>query len=112
MIAASDDSINYIEKVVSNGEETVTAIREMNNVNDLFIVGRGQENASALTDGLTDWSECPELGAIGDLLASSDFETSASVLVMHQYVGLGPEGEDILMSTTKGKICTSVNGGK
>jgi hypothetical protein len=98
LIAASDDSINYIEKVVSNGEETVSAIREMNNVNDLFIVGRGQENASALTEGLTDWSECPELGAIGDLLASSDFETSASVLVMHQYVGQGPEGEDILVN--------------
>lgn len=98
MIAANDDSIQYIEKVVSNGEETVAAIRGMNNVNDLFIVGRGQGNTSALTEGLTDWSECPELGAIGDLLASSDFETTASVLVMHQYVGQGAEGEDVFVS--------------
>ncbi|XP_047161634.1 cation/H(+) antiporter 15-like [Vigna umbellata] len=91
---AHDDSVIYIEKVVNNGEETVAAIRSINNMNDLFIVGRGQGTMSPLTDGLTDWSECPELGAIGDLLASSDFETTASVLVLHQYVGQGPDGED------------------
>ena len=91
---AHDDSVVYIDKVVNNGEETVAAIRSINNVNDLFIVGRGQGTISPLTDGLTDWSECPELGAIGDLLASSDFETTASVLVLHQYVGQGPDGED------------------
>ncbi|XP_058749817.1 cation/H(+) antiporter 15-like [Vicia villosa] len=98
MIVASDDSMTYIERAVSNGEETVAAIRGMNNVDDLFIVGRGQGNTSSpLTEGLTDWSECPELGVIGDLLASSDFETTASVLVMHQYVGQGPDGEDIFV---------------
>lgn len=71
----------------------------MNHVNDLFIVGRGQGTMSPLTDGLTDWSECPELGAIGDLLASSDFETTASVLVMHQYVEQGPNGEEIFVTS-------------
>ncbi|KAG5104601.1 hypothetical protein JHK82_041571 [Glycine max] len=91
-----EDICNLAEdkRVVNNGEETVAAIRSINNVNDLFIVGRGQGTMSPLTDGLTDWSECPELGAIGDLLASSDFETTASVLVMHQYVGQGPDGEE------------------
>jgi hypothetical protein len=59
----------------------------MGDVFGLFIVGRGQGNISPLTAGLTDWSECPELGAIGDLLASSDFATIASVLVVQQYVG-------------------------
>ncbi|XP_061368818.1 cation/H(+) antiporter 15-like [Gastrolobium bilobum] len=98
MMAANDDSIVYMDKVVNNGEETVSAIRSMNNVNDLFIVGRGQGTSSPLTDGLTDWSECPELGAIGDLLASSDFETTASVLVIHQYVEQGTEGEDIFVT--------------
>ncbi|KAK7412257.1 hypothetical protein VNO78_03708 [Psophocarpus tetragonolobus] len=93
-VIRNDDSVVYIDKVVNNGEETVAAIRSINNVNDLFIVGRGQGTMSPLTDGLTDWSECPELGAIGDLLASSDFETTASVLVMHQYVGQGPDGEE------------------
>ncbi|AET04756.1 putative cation/H+ exchanger, rossmann-like alpha/beta/alpha sandwich [Medicago truncatula] len=91
MSHVNDDSIAYIEKVVNNGEETVAAIRSMGDVFGLFIVGRGQGVISPLTAGLTDWSECPELGAIGDLLASSDFATIASVLVVQQYVGAGTE---------------------
>lgn len=110
MIVANDDSMSYIEKVVSNGEETVAAIRGMNNVNDLFIVGRGQGNSiSTLTEGLTDWSECPELGAIGDLLASSDFETTASVLVMNQYVAQGLDGEDIFVGERPWQSCDDFN---
>ncbi|KAM1052487.1 hypothetical protein ACFX13_000076 [Malus domestica] len=89
---ANEESVVYTEKVVNNGEETVAAIRSMDNVHDLFIVGRGQGMVSPLTAGLTDWSECPELGAIGDLLASSDFAATASVLVMQQYVGDHDQG--------------------
>ncbi|KAI4332055.1 hypothetical protein L6164_016994 [Bauhinia variegata] len=83
---ANDESICYLECVVNNGEQTVAAIRSMNSGHDLLIVGRGQDIVSPLTSGLTDWSECPELGVIGDLLASSDFATTASVLVVQQYV--------------------------
>lgn len=87
-----DDSVLYIEKMVNSGEQTVATIRGMNDVHDLFIVGRGRAMTSLCTVGLTYWSECPELGAIGDLLASSDFTTTASVLVVQQYVGEGTEG--------------------
>lgn len=83
-----DPRLDYIERVVNNGEETVAAIRSMNDVHDLVVCGRGQGIITPLTAGLTDWSECPELGAIGDLLASSDFATTASVLVVQQYIGL------------------------
>ncbi|XP_010277628.1 PREDICTED: cation/H(+) antiporter 15-like [Nelumbo nucifera] len=86
-----DESITYIEKIVNNGEETVALIRSMGNAYDLYIVGRGQGIVSPLTAGLTDWSECPELGAIGDLLASSDFGVTVSVLVVQQYVGGGAQ---------------------
>ncbi|KAK4264738.1 hypothetical protein QN277_025871 [Acacia crassicarpa] len=82
-----DPSLAYIEKVVNNGEETVAAIRSMDDIHNLFIVGRGQGIITTVTAGLTDWSECPELGAIGDLLASSDFAATASVLVVQQYIG-------------------------
>ncbi|XP_009776809.1 cation/H(+) antiporter 15-like [Nicotiana tabacum] len=85
----NDESVIYTERVVNHGEETVAAIRSIDNSHDLFIVGRGQGNISPLTAGLTDWSECPELGAIGDLLASSDFAMKVSVLVVQQYVGIG-----------------------
>ncbi|KAM7266067.1 hypothetical protein ACFE04_003750 [Oxalis oulophora] len=89
MKKSNDESFFYIEKEVNNGEETVAAIRSMDiSVHDLFIVGRGQGKISPLTAGLTDWSECPELGAIGDLLASSDFAANVSVLVVQQYIGL------------------------
>ncbi|KAI4330118.1 hypothetical protein MLD38_028424 [Melastoma candidum] len=83
----NNESVSYMEVVVSNGEETVAAIRSLDSSHDLFIVGRGQGMISPLTAGLTDWSECPELGAIGDLLASSDFMATVSVLVIQQYVG-------------------------
>lgn len=50
---------------------------------DLIIVGRSHPNSPLLL-GLHEWSECPELGVIGDLLSSPDGETTASVLVIQQ----------------------------
>ncbi|XP_050204923.1 cation/H(+) antiporter 15 [Mercurialis annua] len=92
----NDENVFYSEIIVNNGEETVAAIRSMDiNAHDLFIVGRGQGMISPLTAGLTDWSECPELGAIGDLLASSDFAATVSVLVVQQYVGSGLQPDAI-----------------
>lgn len=89
----NDPSVVYTEKVVNNGEETVATIRSIDPIHDLFIVGRGQGQTSPLTAGLTDWSECPELGPIGDLLASSDFAATYSVLVVQQYMGVEMLGE-------------------
>ncbi|MCL7051309.1 hypothetical protein MKW94_015382 [Papaver nudicaule] len=95
MKTANDDSVVYMEKITNNGEETVSTIKSMDNIHDLYIVGRGQGMISPLTAGLTDWSECPELGAIGDLLASSDFAVTVSVLVVQQYVGMGLQGDGV-----------------
>lgn len=91
--ASGDASIVYKEKFVNNGKETVGAIRSMDAIYDLFIVGRGEGYASPLTAGLTEWSECPEIGGIGDLLASADFAATCSVLVVQQYVGPEVFGE-------------------
>lgn len=60
-------------RVVNNGEEAVAAIRKIRATTDLFIVGRSKGEASPFTAGLMDWSECPELGAMGNVMASSDF---------------------------------------
>ncbi|KAI3468920.1 hypothetical protein Pfo_025583 [Paulownia fortunei] len=92
----NDSSVVYTEKVVNHGEETVAAIRSIDAIHDLFIVGRGQGMISPVTAGLTDWSECPELGAIGDLLASSDFAATYSVLVVQQYVGIEALGDAMI----------------
>ncbi|KAK2987200.1 hypothetical protein RJ640_029085 [Escallonia rubra] len=92
--AKNDESLVYIERLVNNGEETVEAVRSVDDIHDLFIVGRGQGIFSHLTAGLTDWSECPELGTIGDLLASSDFSAKVSVLVVQQYTASGVQEEE------------------
>ncbi|GAB2226141.1 hypothetical protein Droror1_Dr00021934 [Drosera rotundifolia] len=84
---AHDESITCSELAVNNVEQTVAAIRSINTIHDLYIVGRGHGTNSPLTAGLTEWSECPELGPIGDLLASSDFASNVSVLVVQQHVG-------------------------
>ncbi|XP_051137006.1 cation/H(+) antiporter 15-like [Andrographis paniculata] len=93
----NDPWVNYIEQVVNHGEETVATIRSIDVVHDLFVVGRGRGRESPLTAGLTDWSECPELGAIGDLLASSDFAATYSVVVVQQYTGVGVGVENELI---------------
>lgn len=83
---AGEHNVNYYEKVVNNREETTGALREMELQKvGLYIVGR-EVTASAATADLLGWSECPEIGAIGDLLVYSDF-IRASVLVVQHYPG-------------------------
>ncbi|XP_042467098.1 cation/H(+) antiporter 15-like [Zingiber officinale] len=76
-------AVGYKEKAVRNSEETVEVIRGMEGWHELYVVGKGS-SSSALVAGLTEWCECPQLGAVGDMLASSDFGGSASVLVVQQ----------------------------
>lgn len=51
---------------------------------DFIIVGRRNGVKSEMTAGLENWTEYTELGVIGDLLASPDMETKASILVVQQ----------------------------
>ncbi|KAK4361458.1 hypothetical protein RND71_020410 [Anisodus tanguticus] len=77
--------IGYVEKVVENGAETASALRDMAEMYSLFIVGKDGRGHSILTTGMSDWEECPELGKVGDFLASPEFDISGSVLVVQQY---------------------------
>lgn len=71
------------EEVAKDAAETVHLLRQMEKGCDLFIVGRDHGYAySQLTYGLSEGSQCPELGKIGDLLATSEFKFS--VLVVQQ----------------------------
>ncbi|KAL5824614.1 hypothetical protein ACOSQ3_020677 [Xanthoceras sorbifolium] len=76
--------INYVEKEVADGPETATIIHNMVNEYDMIIVGRRNNEESQQTTGLKEWSECPELGVLGDLLASIDYSGRCSVLVVQQ----------------------------
>ena len=80
-----DGSIKYEEKVVRSTAETIAAIREASFCN-LFLVGRASDE-SGIPLPLDRRSECPELGPLGNLLASTEFSTAASVLVIQQYRG-------------------------
>ncbi|KAA8543694.1 hypothetical protein F0562_021560 [Nyssa sinensis] len=80
--AMGNERVIYVEKTVKDGVGTTRVIHSMEDSFDLFIVGRYHEPESPLISGLTEWSDCPELGEIGDILASSDFQFS--VLVVQQ----------------------------
>ncbi|KAI5408490.1 cation/H(+) antiporter 14 [Lathyrus oleraceus] len=76
------DKVYFNEEVVEDGEGTTQAIRMMENIFNLVIVGRHHIPDSPCTLGMTEWCELPELGPIGNLLATSDF--TFSVLVVQQ----------------------------
>lgn len=75
----SEESIIHQEKVVGNKEEVITILKSMNKSN-LFLVGR-----TSPTTQLLDRTDCPELGPVGSFLASSEFSTTSSVLIIQQY---------------------------
>ncbi|KAF7837004.1 cation/H(+) antiporter 4-like [Senna tora] len=77
-------NVIYREIPSIDGSQTTAFLRSIVGGHDYFIVGRRHEVNTPQTSGLTSWSEFPELGAIGDLLASSDCRSRASVLVVQQ----------------------------
>ncbi|KAL0424021.1 UNVERIFIED_CONTAM: Cation/H(+) antiporter 2 [Sesamum radiatum] len=86
--------VGYIEKLVENGGETASALRDMADMYAMFIVGKRSRGHSTITTGMSDWEECPELGKVGDFLASSDFDLSGSVLVIQQHRHSRPGDDD------------------
>jgi len=77
-------AIVYEEQVISNTVNSVLATAK-NNKYDLFLVGRGRLPSPLVADLADRTADCPELGPIGDLLASSIVPISASVLVIQQH---------------------------
>lgn len=58
---------------------------------DLVIVGRRKrQERSPLTSGLAAWSECTDLGVLGDMLATQDGE-KVSIMVVQQHVWIGSD---------------------
>ncbi|XP_021716618.1 cation/H(+) antiporter 24-like [Chenopodium quinoa] len=80
-----NDKVVYKEVVVRNGFDTVLAIKMLNDSApiDLWITGRNNGINPIIIEGLSEWSENPELGLLGDVLVSLE---SGSVLVVQQQV--------------------------
>jgi Kef-type K+ transport system membrane component KefB len=80
-----DESIVYEELEISgNTVESVLAIAKSNRYH-MFLVGRGRFPSPFVADLMDRTVECPELGPIGNALASSAVSISASVLVIQQH---------------------------
>ncbi|KAK6930580.1 Cation/H+ exchanger [Dillenia turbinata] len=76
----------YHDIKVEDSVQLWDAIRSLDNNYDLVMVGRDHGANKLLVPELQDWSENAELGAVGDMLASSDFHGGTiSVLVMQHY---------------------------
>lgn len=83
-VKENDDYVTYIDTTVSDGSETSKILRSMANDYDLFVVGRSSGVGTEVTNGISEWAEFDELGPIGDLLASHEFPSRASVLVVQK----------------------------
>lgn len=80
------DNILYKEEKVKDGAETALQIHAMVETFDLIMVGRRHREESPQLLGLNEWSELPELGPIGDMLAASEINRPVSVLVVQQQI--------------------------
>ncbi|KAL5099425.1 hypothetical protein RYX36_003752 [Vicia faba] len=85
-VVNNNDSITYSEVDVHSGEDIPTVLNELDKFRcDLYIVGQGNSRNSRVFSSLLEWSDCLELGVIGDILASNNFGSGSSVLVVQQY---------------------------
>ncbi|KAI4297125.1 hypothetical protein L6164_037029 [Bauhinia variegata] len=75
-----EEAVMCEEKLVESTAEVFAVLKEMNKMS-LIVVGR-MPPLAALGDQNGD---CRELGPVGSYLASSDFSSTASVLVVQQY---------------------------
>ena len=82
----NEDSISYSEIDVYASEDVPAVLNDLEKIGcDLYVVGQGNCRNSRVFSNLMEWCECTELGVIGDILASNNFGTCSSVLVVQQY---------------------------
>ncbi|KAL2899338.1 Cation/H(+) antiporter 14 [Bienertia sinuspersici] len=82
MRSKGHDRITVREVVVQDGIGTTKALLSVQNVADLVVVGRYHEAECPAIQGLADWNESPEIGALADTLVTSD--ARFSILVVQQ----------------------------
>ncbi|KAI3427835.1 Na_H_Exchanger domain-containing protein [Psidium guajava] len=85
--ADADPCSTYHEVVVEDSEQAIGKIQGLKNKFSLVMVGKNRTAGTVFSEEtMLNWSDNPELGVIGDLVASSDFRgETTSVLLMHHY---------------------------
>ncbi|KAK2647455.1 hypothetical protein Ddye_014944 [Dipteronia dyeriana] len=84
-------NVTYKEERLAGVSDTINALQLIEKDYDLILVGRRHNKYSTLLKGLSDWSEFEELGVIGDIFASSDIRSRASLLVVQQQASVVEE---------------------
>ena len=77
----------YVERAVSGAVDVAAALRATAGAFALVVVGRGGRQPPELVVGLEGWVqmiECPEVGPVGEMLASEESLEMGSVLVVQQ----------------------------
>ncbi|KAL5981761.1 Cation/H(+) antiporter 19 [Asimina triloba] len=90
-------SMLFEEREVGSKDDVIAAVKAMHRCN-IFLVGRRPPTAPLVTR-----TDCPELGPVGSYLASSEFSTTASVLVIQQYDPSAAE-EDSLVTEEMAEV--------
>ncbi|KAI3852687.1 hypothetical protein MKW92_035672 [Papaver armeniacum] len=79
------ETLMYKEVEVKDGADTIWSVRSLRENFDLMLVGRQQTSDSKIVLELdTNWAECEELGAVGDMVTSLDYDAEGSILIIHQ----------------------------
>lgn len=82
----NEDSITYSEKEIHASDDVTEVLNELNDFGyDLYVLGQGAGRNSTVLTELMKWTDCPELGVIGDMVASNSFGSRSSLLVVQQY---------------------------
>ncbi|KAL3521271.1 hypothetical protein ACH5RR_019420 [Cinchona calisaya] len=81
---SKQDNVAFTEHIVNDASETALLVHQVAEVFDLIMVGRRHTEDSPLLSGLLEWTELPELGPLGDMLAAADLQKPVSVLVVQQ----------------------------
>nr|XP_011469951.1 PREDICTED: cation/H(+) antiporter 15-like [Fragaria vesca subsp. vesca] len=80
-----NERLNWNEIEVENAVQVMTAITKSQGQYDLAMVGRRHADVSLKDEEMVDFMQNPELGVIGDMLASADFcNGRVNVLVMQE----------------------------
>ncbi|KAF8036849.1 hypothetical protein BT93_C2540 [Corymbia citriodora subsp. variegata] len=86
--AGADLCSAYSEVAVEGPEQAISEIQGLKDRFNLVMVGQNRSGGSGFSEEtMLNWSENPELGVIGDIVASPDFrgETTTLVLVLRHY---------------------------
>lgn len=86
--AGNDGAFKYDEVSAHGRQEVAFAIKTLGRGKNLVVTGR----SAAVATPLVDKTDCPELGHVGSYLATPEFSTTSSVLVVQKYDSRGDTG--------------------